>query len=63
MEHFDTLTMSYMSTPMPLQSGTGPDQQLALPMVPLEHYNDQRSTYDAETFAGCAARRPCRAAC
>ncbi|KAH9872028.1 hypothetical protein J1614_006288, partial [Plenodomus biglobosus] len=52
MEHFDTLTMSYMSTPMPLQSVPGPDQQIAMPMVPMDHY-DQRSAYDAaETFAG-----------
>lgn len=51
MEHFDTLTMSYMSTPMPLQTVTGPDQQLAMPMVPMEHY-DQRSAFDAETFVG-----------
>jgi len=45
MDHFDTLTMSYMATPMP-------DQPLALPMAPLDAY-DQRSALDAaETFAG-----------
>ncbi|CAO2647747.1 Nn.00g086690.m01.CDS01 [Neocucurbitaria sp. VM-36] len=43
--------MSYLATPMPLQTVTGPDQQLALPIVPMDQY-DQRSTYDADTFAG-----------
>ncbi|KAJ4377659.1 hypothetical protein N0V83_000487 [Neocucurbitaria cava] len=43
--------MSYLATPMPLQTVTGPDQQLALPMVPMDQY-DQRSTYEADTFAG-----------
>jgi hypothetical protein len=26
-----------------------------LPMVPMDHQYDQRSTFDAETFAGCVA--------
>lgn len=51
MEGFDTITMSYLATPMPMQSVTGSDQHMAMPMVPMEQY-DQRSTYDAETFAG-----------
>ncbi|KAF1947919.1 acid phosphatase [Clathrospora elynae] len=51
MEHFDTSTMSYMPLPLPLQTVTGPDQQMAMPMVPMDPY-DQRSAYDAETFVG-----------
>lgn len=51
MEGFDTITMSYLPTPIPLQTVPGPDQQLAMSMVPMDHY-DQRSVYDAETFAG-----------
>lgn len=51
MEGFDTITMSYLATPMPLQTVTAPDQQLAMPLVPMDQY-DQRSTYDADTFAG-----------
>jgi len=51
MEHFDTSTMSYMPIPLPLQTVTGPDQQIAMPMVPMDQY-DQRSTFDAETFIG-----------
>lgn len=51
MEHFNTNTMSYI----PLQTVTGPDQQMAMP-IPLQY--DQRSNFDAETFIGyvkCAA--------
>ena len=51
MEHFDTTTMSYMPMPIPLQTVTGPDQQMAMPLVPVDQY-DQRSTFDAETFIG-----------
>jgi hypothetical protein len=53
MEHFDTSTMSYMPMPMPHQTVTGPDQQMAMPMVPMDQY-DQRShtAFDAETFIG-----------
>jgi hypothetical protein len=55
MEHFDTSTMSYMPMPMPIphQTVTGPDQQMAMPMVPMDQY-DQRShtAFDAETFIG-----------
>lgn len=60
MEHFNTLTMSYMPTPMPLQTVTGPDQQMAMPLVPMDHY-DQRSTFDAETFVGYFSQQrvPC----
>jgi hypothetical protein len=55
MEGFDTLTMSYLSAPGPmsLHNVTGPDhlQPLQVPMLPLDAL-DQRSNYDAETFAG-----------
>ena len=51
MEGFDTITMSYLAAPMSLQNVTGPDQQLAYPNMPMEQL-DQRSNYDAETFAG-----------
>ncbi|OAG08505.1 acid phosphatase [Paraphaeosphaeria sporulosa] len=50
MEGFDTITMSYLAAPMPLQNVTGPDQ-LQAPMLPMDAF-DQRSNYDAETFAG-----------
>lgn len=53
MEHFDTTTMSYMPMAIPMQTVTGPDQQLAMPMVPVDQY-DQRSAFDAETFIGYA---------
>ncbi|EFQ89236.1 hypothetical protein CFE70_009681 [Pyrenophora teres f. teres 0-1] len=43
--------MSYMPMPLPLQTVTGPDQQIAMPMVPMDQY-DQPSTFDAETFIG-----------
>ncbi|PSN66963.1 acid phosphatase [Corynespora cassiicola Philippines] len=51
MEGFDTITMSYLAGPMSLQNVTGPDQQLNHPYAPLDSL-DQRSNYDAETFAG-----------
>jgi hypothetical protein len=51
MEGFDTITMSYLAAPMSLQSVTGPDQQLAFASMPLDQL-EQRSNYDAETFAG-----------
>ncbi|KAF2019721.1 p53-like transcription factor [Aaosphaeria arxii CBS 175.79] len=51
MEGFDTLTMSYLAAPMSLQNVTGPDQQLPVGFGPLDQL-DQRSNYDAETFAG-----------
>ncbi|USP73710.1 hypothetical protein yc1106_00984 [Curvularia clavata] len=51
MEHFDTTTMSYMPMAIPMQTVTGPDQQLAMPLVPVDQY-DQRSAFDAETFIG-----------
>jgi len=50
MEGFDTITMSYLAAPMSLHNVTGPDQ-LSVPMMPLDSL-DQRSNYDAETFAG-----------
>jgi hypothetical protein len=52
MEHFNTNTMSYI----PLQTVTGPDQHMAMPIPPQY---DQRSNFDAETFIGyveCAPR-------
>ncbi|KAF1999991.1 p53-like transcription factor [Amniculicola lignicola CBS 123094] len=48
MEGFDTITMSYLAPPMSLQNVTASDQQLSVPMMPM----DSRSNYDAETFAG-----------
>jgi hypothetical protein len=50
MEGFDTITMSYLAAPMSLQNVTGPDQ-MAGPIMPMDQF-DQRSNYDAETFAG-----------
>jgi hypothetical protein len=50
-----------MPMPMPHQTVTGPDQQMQMPMVPVNHY-DQRSTYDAETFIGYGDRGPWHAA-
>jgi hypothetical protein len=50
MEGFDTMTMSW-ATPMPMQTVTGPEGQMVMPMVPIDHY-DQRSAFDAETFVG-----------
>ena len=53
MDGFDTLTMSsmaYMTNPMPLPSGAGPDP-LVMPMLPLDHI-DHSSTFDTETFTG-----------
>ncbi|KAF2204621.1 p53-like transcription factor [Delitschia confertaspora ATCC 74209] len=51
MDGFDTITMSYLATPMSLHNVTAPDQQLPVPLLPLDGL-DQRSNYDAETFAG-----------
>jgi hypothetical protein len=51
MDGFDTITMSYLAHPMSLQHVTGPDQQLQVPMLPLDQL-DQRSNYDADTFVG-----------
>lgn len=51
MEGFDTITMSYLAGPMSLQNVTSADQQLSVPMLPLDSL-DQRSNYDAETFVG-----------
>ena len=50
MDGFDTITMSW-ATPMPMQTVTGPEGQMQMPMVPMDQY-DQRSTFDAETFVG-----------
>jgi hypothetical protein len=47
MEGFDTITMSW-ATPMPMQTVTGPEGHMSMPMDPY----DQRSAFDAETFAG-----------
>ena len=47
MEGFDTISMSWAN---PIQTVTGPEGQLQMPMVPMEY--DQRSAFDAETFAG-----------
>ena len=51
MEGFDTITMSYLATPMPLQNARAPDPPLAMSMAPLDAY-EQRAAFDAETFAG-----------
>jgi hypothetical protein len=52
MEGFDTITMSYLAaTPMSLQNVTTADQQLSVPLLPLDTL-DHHSNYDAETFAG-----------
>jgi hypothetical protein len=51
MEGFDTTTMSYLATPMLMQNVAGPDQHMAMPMAPLDQY-DERSVFGAETFAG-----------
>lgn len=54
MDGFDTMTMSYMGGPMSLQGVVpNPNQQLHPNMLqgPLDHL-DQRSNYDADTFAG-----------
>jgi hypothetical protein len=51
MEGFDTTTMSYLATPMLMQNVAGHDQHMAMPMAPLEQY-DQRSVFENETFAG-----------
>jgi len=52
MEGFDTITMSYLAaTPMSLQNVTAADQQLSVPLLPLDTL-DHHSNYDAETFAG-----------
>lgn len=52
MEGFDTITMSYLAgPPMSLHHVTGPDQQLSVPMMPLDSL-DQRSNYEPDTFAG-----------
>jgi hypothetical protein len=50
MEGFDTITMSYLAGPMQLHHVTGPDQQLSVPMMPMDSL-DQRSNYDPEAFA------------
>ncbi|KAH7077979.1 hypothetical protein BKA63DRAFT_410586 [Paraphoma chrysanthemicola] len=54
MEGFDTITMSW-ATPMPMQTPmqtvTGPEGHMQMPMVSIDQY-DQRSAFDAETFAG-----------
>lgn len=57
MEGFDTITMSYLPTPMPLQPATGPDQHHAMPIVSMDHF-DQRSAYDVDTFAGYRLPQP-----
>ena len=51
MEGFDTITMSYLAAPMSLQNVTAPDQHLSAALLPLDAL-DQRSNYDADTFAG-----------
>lgn len=63
MEGFDTTTMSYLATPMLMQNVAGPDHHMAMPMAPLDQY-DQRSVFDNETFAGSVtlARSCCQAA-
>ncbi|KAH8732292.1 hypothetical protein GQ44DRAFT_793790 [Phaeosphaeriaceae sp. PMI808] len=50
MEGFDTITMSWANS-MPMQTATGSEGQMPMSMMPMETY-DQRSTFDAETFAG-----------
>lgn len=51
MDGFDTLTMSYLAAPMSLHAVTAPDHQLSVPLMPMDAL-DQRSNYDADTFAG-----------
>ncbi|OCL06210.1 acid phosphatase [Glonium stellatum] len=52
MDGFDTITMSYLAAaPMSLQNVTAADQQLSVPLLPLDAL-DHHSNYDAETFAG-----------
>ena len=51
MDGFDTITMSWANPAMPMQTVTGPEGQMGMPMVQMDQY-DQRSTFDAETFAG-----------
>lgn len=46
MDGFEINTMSW-NPAMPVQA----EQHLSIPVVPLDQY-DQRSTFDAETFAG-----------
>lgn len=49
MDGFDTITMSYLAAPMSLQNAAPPDP-LQPPMMPMDTF-DQRSNYDADTFA------------
>lgn len=53
MEGFDTITMSYLTPQMSLHNVAGPEQQLGVgvPYGSMDQL-DQRSNYDAETFAG-----------
>jgi hypothetical protein len=52
MDGFDTITMSW-ATPMPMQTVTGPEGHMQMPMVSMDPYD--------ETFAGQAPpRRACR---
>jgi hypothetical protein len=52
MDGFDTITMSYLAAgPMSLQNVTAQEQQMPVPMLPMDQL-DQRSNYDADTFAG-----------
>lgn len=51
MDGFDTITMSWATPQLPMQTVTGPGRHVAMPMAPMDLY-DQRSAFDAETFAG-----------
>jgi hypothetical protein len=51
MDGFDTITMSWAHPAVPMQTVTGPEGHMAMPMVPMDPY-DRRSTFDAETYAG-----------
>jgi hypothetical protein len=51
MDGFDTITMSWAHPAVPMQTVTGPEGHMSMPIVPMDPY-DQRSTFDAETYAG-----------
>jgi hypothetical protein len=51
MDGFDTITMSWARPQLPMQTVTGPEGHMTMPMAPMDPY-DRRSAFDVETFAG-----------
>jgi hypothetical protein len=55
MEGFDTMTMSYLASPLSLNSMQNNDYLNAMPPMDMQ---EQRSSYDVETFVRYVRRWP-----